>query len=101
MSLRDLWRHRYTGYFLEFLKFAVLLAAVLHVGDRVITAQTGGCMVYYADFNGVDSFKDVEFMSKSEYKEFKSMDQVYRQDVENLSLNYSYTRDLNSNKTKK
>lgn len=71
VNLREVFRHRYTGYFLEVLKFAVLLVGFLHVADRVHTLDSQGCKAYYGKFNGVKDFTDVRFFSESGFREYQ------------------------------
>lgn len=69
MNLGEWFNHRYTGYFLEAAKFLVLLGAVLHVGDRIHTLETGGCEAYYSEFSDFEDFSNKKFFNRSERKE--------------------------------
>lgn len=90
MNLNKVFRHRYTGYFLNGLTVLLLFSAVVHVGDRVYTLESEGCKAYYSKFAGVESFEFTRFVNRSERKELLGMNKEEEKLLNNSSkTNYS------------
>lgn len=66
MKLRELLKHRYTGYGLRILFVLVLVFGVFHVDDRSSTLNSGGCKAYWTEFGGIKDFSYYRLLSSEE-----------------------------------
>lgn len=76
MNVRKLLRSRRTGLFLRFALVLVLAFSVFHVADRRVTLQSAGCVGYWSEFGGVDSFESYEFFSRMERRDLLNGSEV-------------------------